>query len=89
MEKQVTLKPELTPFVEALQNLIKVQDRIFNGLTGIYGEDGGEKLWYKSPVYNSLEDALREVKILIGDTLEMDFCGALGTLEKKEEEERV
>ena len=74
---QVTLKPEITPFVEALRNLIQVQNNIYTGLTGIYGEDGGEKLWYKSPVYCSLEDAIRETKLLIGDTLELDFCGAL------------
>ena len=77
MEKQVTLKPELTPFVEALQNLVRVQDSIYSGLTGIYGEDGGEKMWYESQLYTSLEDSIRELKLLIGDTMELDFCGAL------------
>ena len=77
MEKQVILKPELAPFVEALQSLIQVQNNIYTGLVEIYGEDGGEKIWYKSPVYNSLEEAIKGTKLLIGDTLELGFCGAI------------
>ena len=81
METKVQLKPETTLFVEALQAVLHAEDRILSGLTETYGEEQGEKMWYKEEVYTLLEEAKREVKILIGDSLELDLAGALDKTE--------
>ena len=81
METRVQLKPETAHFVEALQNLLQVEESIYSGLTETYGEEQGEKMWYKEEVYTLLEEAKREVKILIGDSLELDLAGALDKTE--------
>ena len=86
MEKKVQLKPETAHFVEALQGLLQVEEDIYSGLTETYGEEGGEKMWYKSEVYSLLEDSKREIKLLIGDSLELDMSGALTKPETKETE---
>ena len=77
METKVQLKPETLHFLEALQEILQVEESIYSGLTETYGEDRGEKMWYKSPVYTFLESAKKEVKILLGDSLELAFSGAL------------
>ena len=46
-------------------------------------------MWYKSPVYTFLESAKREVKILLGDSLELSFSGALDKVEETAEKEGV
>jgi len=86
MEKKVQLKPETALFVEALQKLLQVEEAVYSGLTETYGEEQGEKMWYKSEVENLLEDAKREIKLLIGDSLELDMSGALTKPETKETE---
>jgi hypothetical protein len=86
MEKKVQLKPETALFVEALQKLLQVEEAVYSGLTETYGEEGGEKMWYKSEVYSLLEDSKREIKLLIGDSLELDMSGALTKPETKETE---
>lgn len=86
METKVQLKPETTYFVEALQALLQTEDKIYSGLTETYGEDQGEKMWYQSPVYASLESAKKEVKILLGDSLELGLAGALDGVKPKETE---
>lgn len=86
METKVQLKPETTHFAEALQGLLQVEDSIYSGLTETYGEDRGEKMWYKSPVYTFLETAKREVKLLLGDSMELAFSGALDRPQTKETE---
>ena len=82
MKTQVQLKEETLHFVEALQKLLQVQDCIYSGLTQTYGEDGGEAKWYKSEVYSLLEDSKREIKLLIGDSLELYFSGFLSKPEE-------
>jgi hypothetical protein len=89
METKVQLKPETLHFLEALQELLQVEDSIYSGLTETYGEEQGEKMWYKSPVYTFLESAKREVKILLGDSLELSFSGALDKVEETAEKEGV
>ena len=89
METKVQLKPETTYFVEALQALLQTEDKIYSGLTDTYGEEQGEKMWDKSPVYTFLESAKREVKILLGDSLELSFSGALDKVEETAEKEGV
>ena len=32
-------------------------------------------MWYKSQVYSLIESTKKEVKLLIGDSLELDFSG--------------
>ena len=89
METKVQLKPETSLFVEALQALLQTEDKIYSGLTATYGEEQGEKMWYKEEVYTLLEDAKREVKILLGDSLELSFSGALDKVEETAEKEGV
>ena len=89
METKVQLKPETAHFVEALQALLLTEDKIYSGLTATYGEEGGEKMWYKSPVYNQLESAKQSIKILVGDSLELALCGALDKVEETAEKEGV
>ena len=86
METKVQLKPETLHFLEALQELLQVEESIYSGLTETYGED---RMWYKSPVYTFLESAKREVKILLGDSLELSFSGALDKVEETAEKEGV
>ena len=43
-------------------------------------------MWYKEEVYTLLEDAKREVKILIGDSLELSLAGALDKPDTAEKE---
>ena len=71
------------------QELLQVEESIYSGLTETYGEEQGEKMWYKSPVYTFLESAKREVKILLGDSLELSFSGALDKVEETAEKEGV
>lgn len=89
METKVQLKPETLHFLEALQELLQVEESIYSGLTETYGEEQGEKMWYKSPVYTFLESAKREAKILLGDSLELSFSGALDRVEETAEKEGV
>lgn len=86
METKVQLKPETSLFVEALQALLQTEDKIYSGLTETYGEEQGEKMWYQSPVYTFLESAKKEVKILLGDSLELGLVGALDGVKPKETE---
>jgi hypothetical protein len=81
METKVQLKPETSHFVEALQSILQVEESIYSGLTETYGEDRGESMWYKSPLYTFLESAKKEVKILLGDSLELALVGALDRVE--------
>ena len=85
METKVQLKPETSLFVEALQAILQTEDKIYSGLTETYGEEGGEKMWYKSPVYSHLESAKQDIKILIGDSLELALTGALDKPEETPE----
>ena len=86
METKVQLKPETLHFLFSFQEILQVEESIYSGLTETYGEDRGEKMWYKSPVYTFLESAKKEVKILLGDSLELAFSGALDKPETAEKE---
>ena len=77
--KNNTYRPETALLVEALRSLLQAEEGIFSGLTATYGEKPGEELWYKSPVHTLLESAKKEVKLLIGDSLELEFSGLLPT----------
>ena len=89
MEKRIELKPETLYFVEALQKLLQVEEEVYSGLVETYGEDGGEKRWYKSRLYTFLESAKGELKMLVGDSLELGFSGLLNDPEDKKEEDGV
>ena len=86
MDNKKQLRPETLCFVEALQALLQTEDSIYQGLTETYGEEGGEKVWYKSPAYNYLELAKREIKVLLGDSVELGLSGFLGDIKDKKEE---
>lgn len=86
METKVQLKPETSLFVEAFQALLQTEDKIFSGLTETYGEEQGEKMWYESKAYSLLQDSKREIKLLIGDSLELGLVGALDGVKPQETE---
>ena len=89
MRNQVQLKPETSLFVEALQNLLQVEESIYSGLTETYGEEKGEEMWYKEEVYSHLQSAKREIKLLIGDSLELALSGVLDKTEETAKTEGV
>lgn len=86
MERTQTLKPETSLFVEALQAILQAEDKVYSGLTSTYGEKKGEELWYKEEVYTLLESAKREVKLLIGDSVEFALVGGLEDSKTKGED---
>lgn len=70
-----TYSPETSLYVEALREICQAEDKILSGLTSTYGDEKGEEMWYKSQVYSLIESTKKEVKLLIGDSLELDFSG--------------
>ena len=86
METKVQLKPETSLFVDALQALLQTEDKVFSGYTSTYGEEQGEKMWYESKAYSLLQDSKREIKLLIGDSLELGLVGALDEVNPQETE---
>lgn len=85
MEKTLQLKEETSYFVEALRTLLEVQERVYEGFTSTYGEEPGDKAFNDSPAQTALETAKREISLLIGLSLELDWSGALSKPETAKE----
>lgn len=86
MDTKITTFAETAPFVEALRLILKTEDSILEGFTGIYGEDtntpsggktGGEEMFHKSGLFNCLSEAKDIIKTWIGTTFELGMAGCL------------
>ena len=86
----ITLRPETSLLLEALQLILKAEDRVFDSASLIYGDTfnndskdggtitGGEYHLEHTGLKSKFEDLKQSIKLEMGDTLEQDMLNLLG-----------
>ena len=78
-ENKLPNYPETLPFVEALKDVIRAEEKILTGFEMIYGEgiNEGGKVYEDSEIYEAVFSLKSEVEKWIGHTLTLGLCGSL------------
>lgn len=93
----VTLRPETSLLLEALQLILKAEDKVFDSASLIYGDElnnksqdgetpisGGEYHFEHTGLKSQFEELKKSIKLEMGDTLEQDMLNILGRPDKDE-----
>ena len=65
------ISKETALLIESLEYILKAENSALQAYWERYGEDGGEGLWEKSVVKESIEDLKQSLKLTIGDFMEV------------------